>query len=99
MLYPPTSPYYLTEVVNRQFLDVMVNRPVPSDPTDVYWAITPTYNLRPDMLAYDLYQDAKLWWVFAQRNPNKLKDPLFDFLSGVEIYIPKLSVLKNALKF
>lgn len=99
MLYPPTSPYYTSEIVNNQFLDVMINRPIPSDPTDVYWAITPTYNLRPDMLAYDLYQDAKLWWVFAQRNPNRLKDPLFDFISGVEIYIPKLSVLRNALKF
>lgn len=99
MLYPPTSPYFRTNIVNRQYLDVMTNRPIPGDPTDVYWEITPTYNLRPDLLAYDLYKDAKLWWVFAQRNPNKLKDPLFDFVSGVNIYIPKLSVLKNALNF
>lgn len=99
MLYASTSPYYLTDVVNGQYLDVMINRPIPGDPTDVYWEITATYNLRPDLLAYDLYKDPKLWWVFAQRNPNKLKDPLFDFLSGVKIYIPKLSVLQNALKF
>jgi hypothetical protein len=99
MSYPQTSPYYLCDVVNGQYLDVMINRPIPSDPTDVYWQITPTYNLRPDMLAYDLYTDSRLWWVFAQRNPNKLKDPLFDFVSGIEIYIPKLSVIKNALKF
>lgn len=97
MLYPTTSPYYRTQIFNGQFLDVMVNRPVPGDPSDVYWTITPTYNLRPDLLAYDLYKDGKLWWVFAQRNPNKLKDPLFDFVSGVEIYIPKLSTLKTAL--
>jgi len=99
MLYSSTSPYYLTGVVNRQYLDVMVNRPIPSDPTDVYWEITPTYNLRPDLLAYDLYKDPKLWWVFAQRNPNRIKDPLFDFVSGIKIYIPKLSVLQNSLKF
>lgn len=76
----------------------MINRPIPADPTDVYWEITPTYNLRPDMLAYDLYQSSKLWWVFAQRNPNKLFDPLFDFVSGVKIYIPKLNVIQNSLK-
>ena len=97
MAYPPSSPYFNSSVVNRQFLDVMINRPIPSDPTDVHWVIVPSYEYRPDLLAYDLYQDSRLWWVFAQRNPNKLKDPLFDFISGVSIYIPKLTTLKTAL--
>lgn len=97
MTYPATSPYFNSSIVNQQFLDVMINRPVPSDPTDVFWTIIPTYEYRPDLLAHDLYQDSRLWWVFAQRNPNKLKDPLFDFVSGVNIYIPKLTILKQAL--
>lgn len=95
--YPVTSPYYLSSIVNNQYLDVMVNRPIPGDPSDVYWAITPTYDLRPDLLAYDLYGDSKLWWVFAQRNPNTLKDPLFDFVTGVNIFIPKIEVINLAL--
>jgi hypothetical protein len=99
MNYPPTSPYFRSQVVNGQFLDVMVNRSIPSDPTDIYWEISPIYNYRPDLLAYDLYKESKLWWVFAQRNPNTLKDPLFDFVTGVSIYIPKLSTLQTALKF
>lgn len=98
MTYPNTSPYNRTKVVNKQFLDVMINRPIPSDPTDVYWQISAGYNLRPDLLAYDLYNDSRLWWVFAQRNPNTLKDPLFDFINGIKIYIPKITVIKNALK-
>jgi hypothetical protein len=97
MQYPNSSPYYLTNIVNQTFLDVMINRPVPADPTDVYWQITPTYDLRPDLLAYDLYNDSKLWWVFAQRNPNKLKDPLFDFVQGIYIYVPKQNALSAAL--
>lgn len=97
MAYPPTSPYFNSKIVNRQFLDTMVNRAIPSDPTDIYWTVIPTYEYRPDLLAHDLYQDSRLWWVFAQRNPNKLKDPLFDFVSGVSIYIPKLMVLKQVL--
>lgn len=96
--YPQTSPYYLSRVVRNQYLDVMINRPIPADPNDVYWTINPTYNLRPDLLAYDLYTDSRLWWVFAQRNPNRLKDPLFDFVTGVEIFIPKLQVIKSSLK-
>ena len=87
-VYPATSPYYFTDVVNNNFLDVMVNRPIPMQPSDIYWVITPVYEYRPDLLAYDLYGDSRLWWVFAQRNPNRLKDPLFDFVTGVGIYLP-----------
>jgi hypothetical protein len=38
-----------------------------------------------------------LWWVFAQRNPNRLKDPYFDFVAGVGIYLPKADFLKQLL--
>lgn len=99
MAYPQTSPYYLTPIYNKQFLDVMVNRPVPTNKQDTYWQINQTYHLRPDLLAYDLYGDSELWWVFAQRNPNALPDPLFDFVAGKFIYIPQLPVLKQALGF
>ena len=95
--YPPTSPYYLTKTVNKEYLDIMVDTPVPKAATDTYWTITQTYHLRPDLLAYDLYSDSRLWWVFSQRNPNKLKDPLFDFTAGTAIYLPQLPVLKAAL--
>ena len=97
MSYPITSPYYLTPIVNQVYLDIMTNRPIFSDPTDVYWEITATYNLRPDLLASDLYNDSRLWWVFSQRNPNKLKDPLFDFKTDVGIYLPKPEMLTQLL--
>jgi hypothetical protein len=48
-------------------------------------------------LAFDLYSDARLWWVFAQRNPNTLVDPLGDFTTGTTIFLPKLANLKSAL--
>jgi hypothetical protein len=95
--YPATSPYYLTEVTNQKFLDFMVNRPIPRQPSDIYWTVTTVYEYRPDMLAYDLYNDSKLWWVFSARNPNRLKDPYFDFVTGLGIYVPKLDMLKQIL--
>ena len=97
MAYNNSSPYYFTDIVNRKFLDFMVNRPIAKDSSDQHWVITQVYHLRPDLLAYDLYSDSKLWWVFAQRNPNKLKDPLFDFTAGTEIYLPKITTLKSSL--
>lgn len=96
-LYPGTSPYQATGIVNGKFLDIMVNRPIPMLPSDVYWTITTAYQYRPDMLAYDLYKDSRLWWVFAQRNPNTLPDPLFSFITGTSIYVPKLDTLKKYL--
>lgn len=98
-LYPTTSPYNLTNVVNSKFLDVMVNRPIPMNPSDIYYQIPQIYEYRPDLLAYDLYNNPSLWWVFAQRNPNRLKDPLFDFKAGIGIYVPKLDTLSRVLGF
>lgn len=97
MSYSQTSPYYDSKIYNGQFLDVMINRSVPMNPNDVYWTINQTYHLRPDLLAHDLYNDSRLWWVFAQRNPNKLKDPVFDFVAGSSIYIPQLTNLQETL--
>jgi hypothetical protein len=66
---------------------------------DVLYKLGPVYEYRPDLLAFDLYGDARLWWVFSQRNPNTLKDPYFDFVTGLEIYIPKLEYLREILGF
>lgn len=96
-VYPRTSPYYFSSINDDKFLDIMVNRPIPPLSSDVYWTITMVYEYRPDLLAYDLYNDSKLWWVFAQRNPNRLKDPYFDFITGTNIYLPKIETLKNVL--
>jgi hypothetical protein len=96
-IYSATSPYYNTGVVNNKFLDIMVNRNIPMQPSDIYWEITTVYEYRPDLLAYDLYSDSRLWWVFASRNPNRLKDPYFDFVTGTGIYLPKLDLLKQVL--
>jgi hypothetical protein len=97
-LYPATSPYYDTPVTNRKFLDFLEYRIIPRNPSDVYYSIPTVYEYRPDMLAYDLYQDSRLWWVFAARNPNRLgNDPYFDFKAGVGIYIPTMDTLRQVL--
>lgn len=97
-IYPRSSPYYNTSVVSNKFLDVLTYRPIPFDPMDVLMTVTPVYEYRPDLLAYDLYSDAKLWWVFAARNPNLLgPDPYFNMLSGLQIYVPTQSTLQRVL--
>ena len=48
-------------------------------------------------MAYDLYDDQNLWWVFAQRNMDIIKDPIYDIEAGLKIYIPKAANLKRFL--
>jgi hypothetical protein len=85
--YTKYSPYYTTDRFGK-FLDVMIDRPVTSKPADVLYTIDKVYENRPDLLAHDLYGNAGLWWVFAQRNPNIIQDPIYDFKAGRSIYIP-----------
>jgi hypothetical protein len=95
--YKTSSPYYISNMVNNQFLDIMEDRHIPKSSADILFVINQTYHLRPDLLASDLYNDPGLWWVFATRNPNRLKDPLFDFIAGTSIYLPQYSVLRSTL--
>lgn len=90
--YGQSSPYKNTGSFNNA-LDVMQHRSITKQPDDVLFEINSIYALRPDKLAYDLYSDAGLWWVFAARNPNVIEDPIFDFQTGKSIYLPKKSTL------
>ena len=94
--YNTTSPYYATGY-SQFYLDVMVNRPIPRESDDLEFEINQTYQYRPDLLAYDLYGEAGLWWVFYQRNPNALTTPVVDFTAGKKIFLPKISTLQQSL--
>lgn len=96
--YTATSPYFLTNY-QQFYLDNMVNRPIPKQTDDNILIINQTYQYRPDLLAYDLYDQAGLWWVFYQRNPNTLTAPPWDFAAGTQIYIPKITTLRSVLGF
>lgn len=94
--YTSSSPYFSTKTFGN-YLDVMAKRSIPRNKDDIIYSIQQVYEYRPDLLAYDLYGNASLWWVFAARNPNKINDPVWDFKSGVSIYIPQQSAMSAAL--
>jgi hypothetical protein len=96
--YDATSPYFTTGY-SQFFLDIMENRPIPKENDDRVMIINQTYQYRPDLLAFDLYDNSTLWWVFYQRNPNTLTAPPLDFRVGVQIYLPKITTLRRVLGF
>ena len=91
------SSVYANTKQNNLYLELLTIRPVPSEADDYRYVIESQYRHRPDLLAYDLYGNAKLWWVFTQRNIDVIRDPIYDFKPGTEIFIPKKSNLQKFL--
>lgn len=91
--YNKLSPFANTATVNNEYLDILVPRTIPITEFDQTYVIEPQYHQRPDIASNVIYKTPKLWWVFAQRNFDILKDPVFDFKAGTEIYITEPKTL------
>ena len=94
--YSATSPYFTTPEF-PEYLDILSPRTITAELDDQSYTIERTYAYRPDLLAYDLYGTPRLWWVFAQRNPDELEDPIYDFKPGVTIQLPKPANISSDL--
>jgi len=92
--YPTSSPYYLTPQ-NSWRIGYYVDRPIPADSTDTVFTVTPKYQYRPDKLSYDIYGYPVYYWVFMQRNIDIIRDPIYDMIVGITIYIPTYTRLQN----
>jgi len=95
--YKQTSVYSNTKINKSGYLDFFKPNSVPIARNDVRYEITTAYTYRPDLLAHDLYGTKDLWWVFAQRNPEVLKDPIFDFVAGTTIFLPQRSLMQDTM--
>lgn len=94
--YSNTSPYSKTQVTNG-YLGVLTLVDFPAYADDVQFLITGKYMYRPDKLAYELYGDSGLCWVFAVRNKEVIKDSVYDLYPGQVLFIPKLATIKKAI--
>lgn len=87
--YRSDSMYRNTKIVNNKYLDVYNSSVADINTMEIDTIeIAAKYHQRPDVLAYDLYGNAKLWWVFAELNQDTLVDPIVDFKSGLTISVP-----------
>ena len=89
--YDSKSNYAITST-NRKYLEIyqppLTENTLSQETTSI--VIQPKYNKRPDLLAFDMYGSARLWWVFAHYNRDTLTDPIMDFISGTRIVAPKI---------
>ena len=70
------------------YLDFSIMTTFDSDPTDTAITLDQKYHHRPDLLSYDLYGTPEMSLIFALLNPDIIKDPIYDFISGTTIMVP-----------
>ena len=59
---------------------------IPESLNDIY--VETEYGDRVNILAYQFYKDASLWWVIVASNPGKLRRDSYFCKPGVQIRIP-----------
>ena len=95
-VYRSDSFYANTQMLDF-YLDIWDSNVSLSVEGDTSVEIHSKYNLRPDLMAYDLYGSPNYWWVFALKNKDKLIDPVEDFKTGLTITIPPRDGLRSLL--
>lgn len=78
-----------------EFLDINKLPKLNQSIYDEDYTLTSADHKRPDLLAYKLYENTRLWWVFALRNPDVIMDPINDFTEGTKIKLPSSDAVKN----
>ena len=94
--YSNSSPYFKTSQENN-YLDIITFLDISPRTDDVEYELDKKYEYRPDLLAYDLYRDVGLWWVFSVRNKSAIRDPIFDFVAGTKIFLPSVNTINSVL--
>ena len=77
-----------TTPVNSKYTEYYEPNAVYRDRATRVVELTEKHAGRPDVLAHELYGNARLWWVFVHMNPNKIKDPVRDFVPGKKLLVP-----------
>lgn len=68
---------------------------IPKTNEDLY--VITTVGDRLDSLAFQFYNDIRLWWIIAKANPETIRRDSFSLKPGLEIRIPAriTSILEN----
>ena len=90
VIYNSSSPYFNTQQKNDliRYMDFMEYRDIPVDDSDEVVTVSSKFHHRPDLLSNKLYGTPDLWWIFIVRNPDQMMDPIYDLVSGLELYTP-----------
>lgn len=87
-IYTKTDFYYDTPILNKTFLEFLVDRNIGIADDDDYVKVEKRHEFRPFVLAYDLYGRDEFAWVFPRMNMDVLVDPIRDLKEGLVLRVP-----------
>jgi hypothetical protein len=59
--------------------------------------VPPECENRIDLFSYQQYGSSRLWWVIALANADIIRDPTWDFKSGMMVFVPRDVNLTSSL--
>lgn len=59
--------------------------------------VPPECEHRIDLFSYQQYGSSRLWWIIALANADLIKDPIWDFKSGMTLLVPDRALLNEQL--
>lgn len=74
------------QTTNNRYYKNIEYPEIPVASNDIY--IISKSTDRVDLLAFDYYNDEKLWWIISKANPGKIKRDSFFIDPGLQIRIP-----------
>ena len=84
--------YLVDTPYSRFYLDV-AKLPSMEDMTGEYVVVPPECEHRIDLFSYQRYGSSRLWWVIALANADLIRDPIWDFTSGLTVLVPNKGAL------
>jgi hypothetical protein len=94
--YPKSNRFYLTPQASW-FMGIYADRGLINDGSDVPKTLVSRYHHRPDLLSFDLYGVVSYKWTFMILNPDLIKDPIYDFVTGLTILTATLDRLHSSV--
>ena len=83
----PFNKFYLDKARLASITDAVGNQVV----------VPPECEHRIDLFSYQQYGSSRLWWVIALANADLIKDPIWDFKSGMTLLVPDRALLDEQL--
>ena len=79
---------YLRQTPIRNFYLDVSTLPYVDDQKGNNVIVPPECENRIDLFSYQQFGTSRLWWVIALANADLIRDPIWDFKSGMSVFVP-----------
>lgn len=84
-----TGKSYLRNTGFRKFFLDVAKLPQIDTTKGNFVVVPPECENRIDLFSYQQYQSSRFWWVIALANADIISDPIWDFQSGLVVFVPR----------